>query len=332
MKAIVIWRHGRSDVLSYEEVKDPKPKKNHAIVRVNYCAVNHLDIWVRNGLPGMTLSFPHILGCDICGTLVDGFGSFGKGEKVIVYPTVESDAPRVSFSIIGGFSKYQGGYAELIQVPQRNIVRKPGWLTDAEASSLNVSYLTAWNMLERSRCKKGNTILIWGSNSGIGSAAILLAKAKGLKVIAVASDKMKVDFAKKLGADFVVDRTKSEVANEVINLTDGKGVDAVIDHVGLKTWPISIEVLKIGGRMVACGTTTGGDATVNIRSFYSKEAQIIGAYLGSKSQLVALHRFMKLKRIRPVISDIFDLKDASLAHQKMEQSSQFGKIVLKSPS
>ena len=332
MKATVIWRHGGSDVLSYEEVKDPKPKKNHAIVRVNYCAVNHLDIWVRTGLPSMTLSFPHILGCDICGTLVDGFGSFGKGEKVVVYPAVESDAPRVSFSIIGGFSKYQGGYAELMQVPQRNIVRKPGWLTDAEASSLNVSYLTVWNMLERSRCKKGNTILIWGANSGIGSAAILLAKAKGLKVIAVASDKMKVDFAKKLGADFVVDRTKSEVANEVINLTDGKGVDAVIDHVGLKTWPISIEVLKIGGRMVACGTTTGGDATVNIRSFYSKEAQIIGAYLGSKSQLVALHRFMKLKRIRPVISDIFDLKDASLAHQKMEQSSQFGKIVLKSPS
>ena len=109
-------------------------------------------------------------------------------------------------------------------------------------------------------------------------------------------------------------------------------MDAVIDHVGLKTWPTSIEVLKIGGRMIACGTTTGGYATINIRSFYSKEAQIIGAYLGSKSQLVALHRFMKLKRIRPVISDIFDLKDASLAHQKMEQSSQFGKIVLKIPS
>ena len=329
MKAAVIWKHGGPEVLSYEEIKSPTLEKDHAIVKVSYCAINHLDIWVRNGLPGKSVSFPHILGCDVCGTLVNGFGNFKKGDKVVVYPAVESGVPRVSYSIVGGFSKYQGGYAELIQVPKRNIVKKPNWLTDSEASSLNVSYLTAWNMLERSGCKKGDSILIWGANSGVGSAAILLAKAKGLKTITIASDKMKIDFAKKLGANFVINRTDSDVALSVLKHTDNLGVDAVIDHVGSKTWPVSIEVLKVGGRMIACGTTTGGEASVNIRTFYSKEAQIIGAYLGSKSQLVALHKFMKLKKIKPIIDSIFDLKDVALAHKKMEQSTQLGKIVLK---
>ena len=329
MKAIVIRKHGGPEILSYEEIDEPQPAKGHAIVRVSYCAVNHLDIWVRNGLPCRQVSFPHILGCDISGTLVNGFGNFKKGEKVVVYPAVESGVPRVSFSIIGGFSKYRGGYAELVQVPQKNIVKKPSWLTDVEACALNVSYLTAWNMLERSKCKKEDTVLIWGANSGVGSAAILLAKAKGLRIITVASSESKADFAKKLGAEFVIDRSKSDVMSEVLKYTNQNGVDSVIDHIGAKTWPVSIEVLKVGGRMVACGTTTGGDANINIRSFYSKEANIIGAYLGKKSQLVALHKFMRLKKIKPIIDSVFDLKDTQLAHQKMENSLQFGKIILK---
>ncbi len=329
MKAVVITKHGGPEVLSYEEISDPKLTKGHALVRVSYCAVNHLDIWVRNGLPGKQVSFPHILGCDISGTLVNEFGNFKKGDKVIIYPAVPSGTPRVSFSIIGGFSKYRGGYAELVQVPQKNIVKKPSWLTDAEACALNVSYLIAWNMLEKTKCKKGDMVLVWGANSGVGSAAILLAKAKGLRVITVASSESKVKAAKKIGASFVIDRTKSDVTSEVLKYTKQNGVDAVIDHVGAKTWPASIEVLKVKGRMVSCGTTTGADANVNIRSFYSKEARIIGAYLGTKSQLKSLHKFMKLKKIKPVIDSVFDLKDAKNAHQKMEESSQFGKIILK---
>ncbi len=329
MKAVVIRKHGSPEVLSYEEIGEPQPTKGHAMVRVSHCAVNHLDIWVRNGLPGKQVSFPHILGCDICGTLVQGFGNFKKGEKVVVHPAVESDVPRVSFSIIGGFSKYRGGYAEIIQVPQKNIVKKPDWFTDAEACALNVSYLTAWNMLERSKCKKGDTILIWGANSGVGSAAILLAKAKGFKVITVVSSEGKAGSAKKLGAKFVIDRSKSDVTSQVLKYTNQVGVDAVIDHVGAKTWPVSMEVLKVGGRMIACGTTTGADANINIRSFYSKEANIIGVYLGMKSQLIALHKFMKLKKIKPIIDSIFDLRDAQFAHKKMENGSQFGKIILK---
>jgi NADPH:quinone reductase-like Zn-dependent oxidoreductase len=329
LKAVVIRKHGGPDVLSYENVKNHVPKKDHVIVKVDYCAVNHLDIWVRNGLPGRKVSFPHILGCDICGTLVESFGGFKKNEKVVVYPAVESSVPRVSYSIIGGFGKYQGGYAEFIQVPQENIIRKPSWFSSKEACALNVSYLTAWNMLERSNCKKNDTMLIWGANSGVGSAAILLAKAKGIQVITVASDLKKLNHAKKLGADRVIDRSKSDISSEVLKYTKNEGVDAVIDHVGAKTWSVSLDVLKVGGKMLACGTTTGSDVTINIRAFYSKEAEIIGAYLGSKSQLVSLHKFMKLKKIKPLIDSVFELKDVRLAHKRMEQSNQFGKIILK---
>ena len=329
MKAVVIKKHGGPEVLSYENIQDPKPKKGQVIIKVNYCAVNHLDIWVRNGLSGRKISFPHILGCDVCGTLTHDFGNFKKGEKVVVYPAIKSKTPRVSFTIIGGFGEYKGGYAEFIQVPQENIIKKPVWFSDAEASALNVSYLIAWNMLERSNCKKGNTILIWGANSGVGSAAILLAKAKGINVITVVSDSKKAILAKKLGADFIINRNKSDVITEVLRYTKNDGVDAVIDHVGAKTWPVSIETLKVGGRMLACGTTTGAEARINIRTFYSKEAQIVGAYLGSKSQLVSLYRFMKLKKIRPIIDSVFNLKDVRMAHKKMESSNQFGKIILK---
>ena len=329
MKAIVIRKHGGPEVLSYEQIPDPVPERGDVLVKVNYCAVNHLDIWVRNGIAGKSVSFPHILGCDVSGTLLEGFAGFKKGEKVIIHPAFETNLPRVSFGIIGGFGKYKGGYAELISVPKKNIIKKPDWLSDQEAASINVSYLTAWNILEKSGCKKDNTVLIWGANSGVGSAAILLGRAKGLRIITIASDKNKIKFAKKLGADFVINRRTQDVTSEVLKITNQSGVDAVIDHVGAKTWPVSLEVLKVKGRMIACGTTTGGVAMVNIRAFYSKEAQIIGAYLGSKSQLISLHKFMKLKKIKPIIDEIFELKEAKTAHQKMEKSDQLGKILLR---
>lgn len=329
MKAVVIKKHGGLEVLAYENIPDPKSRRDHVIVRVNYCAVNHLDVWVRNGLPGKKVSFPHILGCDVCGTLTSDYKNFKKGEKVVIYPAIKIKTPRVSFGIIGGFGEYKGGYAEYIQVPQENIIKKPDWFSDEEASTLNVSYLTAWNMLEKSRCKKDDTILVWGANSGVGSAAILLARAKGLNVITIVSDSKKAILAKKLGTDFVINRNKSDVITEVLRHTKNEGADCVLDHVGAKTWPKSIEVLKVGGRMLACGTTTGAEATINIRALYSKEATIIGAHLGSKSQLVSLHRFMKGKKIKPIIDSVFNLKDVKQAHKKMESSNQFGKIVLR---
>ena len=332
MKAVVIRRHGGPEVLSYDNIPRPRPRKRYAIVRIGHCAVNHLDLWVRNGMSGKQVRFPHILGCDISGKLEEGFGKFRKGEKVVVYPAVKPDLPRTSFSIIGGFGRHRGGYAQMVQVPEENIIRQPDWLDDVEACSLNVSYLTAWNMLERSRCKKDDTILVWGASSGVGSAAILLGRAMGLRIIAVTSGKKNAGLAKEIGAHHVIERDKQDVASQTLRLTSPRGVDAVIDHVGAKTWPTSIEVLRVGGRMIACGTTSGGQAAVNIRSLYSKEASIVGAYLGTREQLVSLHRFMKLKKVRPIIDSVLDLKDAGIAHRKMEEGRQFGKIVLRIPS
>jgi len=154
MKAVVIRNHGGPEALSYEEIPEPEPREGHAIVKVRYCAVNRLDTWVRKGIAGKQLDFPHVLGCDIMGTLLKGFGGFKRGEKVVVYPAVEPDSPRVPFSIIGGFSKYDGGYAEMVQVPKKNIIKKPAWLDDVEACALNVSYLTAWNMLQNPAARK----------------------------------------------------------------------------------------------------------------------------------------------------------------------------------
>lgn len=329
MKAVVLRRHGGPNVLSYENIANPKPKKGHVVVKVSCCAVNHLDIWVRTGLRGRKVTFPHILGCDICGTLLRGFANFKKGENVVVYPLVESADPLVPPTTIGGFSRYKGGYAEQVQVQKSKVIKKPSWLSDIEACALNVSYLTAWNMLEKSGCKKGDWILIWGANSGVGSAAILFAKAMGLRIIAVTSDAKKVSKAKRIGADVVINRKKSALVSQVLKHTKNDGVKAVIDHVGAKTWPIDIEVLSYGGRLVVCGQTSGPEAVVNVPSVYGKELQILGTYMGTKSQLIRMHKFMKSKKIRPIIDSVFSLRDASFAHKRMESSSHFGKIVLK---
>ncbi len=329
MKAIVLRKHGNPGVLSFKKTANPKPRKGHVIVKVSCCAVNHLDIWVRKGIPGKKITFPHILGCDICGSLKQGFGNFRKGAKVVVYPVLENPDPLLPSTMIGGFSNYNGGYAELIQVPKSNIVKKPNWFSDIEACALNVSYLTVWNMLEKCQCQKGDWILIWGANGGVGSAAILFAKAMQLKVIAVTSNAKKISKSKKIGADVVIDRNKSNVVTQVLKHTKKQGVNAVIDHVGAKTWPLSIQVLKEGGRLVVCGQTSGPKAIVDIPTVYSKELEILGTYMGTKSQLIKMHKFMRTKKIRPIIDSIFSLHDASFAHKRMESSNHFGKIVLK---
>lgn len=329
LKAVVIRKHGGPEVLSYETVSKPNLKTDEALIKVNYCGVNHLDIWVRNGIKGRKVTFPHILGCDVSGTLLESFGDFKKGDEVVVYPALKSKTPRISYGIIGGFGGYEGGYAEFIAIPKINIVKKPDYFTSQEGAAMNISYLTSWNILQRSGCKKGDTILIWGANSGVGSSSILLAKAIGINVIAVASNKNKIKFAEKIGADYVIDRASEDVTSKVLQITNQEGVKAVIDHVGTKTWPTSLEVLRIRGTMICCGTTSGAEGQVSIRAFYSKEAKIIGAYLGTKSQLVSLHKFMQMKKIKPIIDSAYKLKNAKEAHEKMEKSLQLGKILLR---
>lgn len=336
MKAVAFYEHGPSNVLRYGDFPDPEPAKGEVVIDVRYCGLNHLDIWTRMGVAGKKIRLPHICGCDIVGTTRKGAG-FEEGERVMVYPGVscgkcvhcrQGDENRCSqFAIIGGMSDYNGGYAEAVAVPARNVVRL-GAMDPKTATTLSVSYLTAWNMLLANGAGKGKSLLVYGAASGVGMATIQLARAMGVPtIITTAAGKEKVEFAKKLGASHVIDRTAvSDIAGEVVKLTGG--VDIVIDHVGAATWQTSIASLKIGGRMAVCGMTSGNDAVVPVRMFYSKQVTMTGALMGSKKQLTELIKFVSLKKTRPVIDSVVPLSEAKGAQERMERGLHAGKMLL----
>lgn len=330
MKAVAFSEHGPLDVLQYQDFPDPVAGKNEVIVDVEYCGVNHLDIWTRMGVAGKKIRLPHICGCDIVGTV--------KGQRVMVYPGVSCGRCRhckaghetlcSQFAIIGGMSDWNGGYAEKVAVPARNIIKLPPALKSESAASLAVSYLVAWNMLKTNGAGKGKTILVYGAASGVGMATIQLAKALGARVITTVSGDSKYGFAEKLGAHHVIDRASQNILEEVKKIVPA-GVDLVIDHVGAATWPASIAALRQGGRMAVCGMTSGNNATVPVRMFYSKQITMTGALLGTKKQLQELIRFVVQKKIRPVTDSVFPLQDAKEAQGKMEAGRHAGKILLK---
>ena len=297
MKAVVFFEHGPVDVLQYhEDFPDPVAgKDDEVIIDIKYCGINHLDIWTRQGLgaaAGKKIRLPHICGCDIVGTTPI------RGQRVMIYPGVScgkceyctSRGKRTTtrrrkdnnngnnkngnlcsqFEIIGGFSDYNGGYAERVGVPEKNVIRLPSALKDEIAATLAVSYLTAWNMLQTNGVSRGKKILVYGASSGVGMATIQLAKALGATVITTVSGNSKHDFAKKLGAHYIIDRTRQDIVDEVKKIVSA-GVDIVIDHVGAATWATSIAALRQGGRMAVCGMTSGNEATVPVRTFYTKQ-------------------------------------------------------------
>jgi NADPH:quinone reductase-like Zn-dependent oxidoreductase len=329
MKAVPFFEHGSLDVLQYCEFPDPVPGKDKVVIDIEYCGVNHLDIWTRMGIAGKKIRLPHICGCDIVGTV--------RGQRVMVYPGVSCGRCQHcksghenlcnEFAIIGGMSDWNGGYAEKVAVPARNIVKLPRALKSEAAAALAVSYLVAWNMLKAHCAGRGKTILVYGATSGVGMATIQLAKALGAKVITTASGPAKNSFANKLGAHYVIDRASQNIVEEVKKIAPA-GVDIVIDHVGAATWPTSIAALRQGGRMAVCGMTSGNEATVPVRMFYSKQIVMTGALLGTRAELQELIRFVIRKKIPPVIDTVFALKDAREAQGRMEAGLHSGKILL----
>ncbi|MEM0029876.1 MAG: zinc-binding dehydrogenase [Candidatus Nitrosocaldus sp.] len=354
MKAVVLHRHGGVDALRYQDFPEPLCSKDEVLVKVHACSVNRLDIWVRKGLAGREVRFPHILGCDISGYLVSDVdhpnNKMKKGSKVVVYPMVHCGACRFcrigkenrcvssSASIIGGFSSWHGGYAEYVKVPARNIIPLESDISMEEAASINVAYLTVYSIIKHAtRLTRdingydvGNPsilLLVYGAGSGIGVASVQLAKALGYRVIATVGNHDKVEKAYSLGCDLVIDRSKQDIVREVMRFTE-YGVDLVIDHVGI--WDTSIKCLKKGSGIVAvCGATASDHTSVGVRPFYNRLASMFGAYLGSKRELVEMLEFMQKHRIRPVIDSVFALEDAILAHTRLEMNQHFGKIVLK---
>ncbi len=330
MKAVPFFEHGPVDVLQYCEFPDPVAGKGQVIVDVEYCGVNHLDIWTRIGISGKKIKLPHICGCDIVGTV--------KGQRVMVYPGFSCGKCKYcqsghenlcsEFAIIGGMSDWNGGYAEKVAVPVRNVITIPKTLKSETAVTLAVSYLVAWNMLKANGADKGKTILVYGATSGVGMATIQLGKALGARVITTVSNGKKREFAEKLCPHHIIDRTSQNIADEVKKVIPA-GVDIVIDHVGAATWPTSIAALRQGGRLAVCGMTSGNDAMVPVRMFYTKQIVMTGAQLGTNAQLQELIRFIVRKKIKPVIDSIYSLKDAKQAQSKMEANLHLGKILLK---
>ncbi len=345
MKAIAFFEHGPVDVLQYhEDFPDPVAGEDEVIIDIKYCGINHLDIWTRQGIgaaAGKKIRLPHICGCDIVGT-----APAIKGQRVMIYPGVSCGKCQYctgssnnndnnkrenlcnQFAIIGGFSDYNGGYAEQVAVPEKNVIRLPSALKDEAAATLAVSYLTAWNMLQTNGVSRKKKILVYGASSGVGMATIQLAEALGATVITTVSGNSKQDFAKKLGAHYIIDRTRQDIADEIKKIVP-TGVDIVIDHVGAATWATSIAALRQGGRMAVCGMTSGNEATVPVRMFYTKQIVMVGSLLGTRAQLQELINFVMRKKIQPVIDSVFPLQEAKEAQKKMEAGIHTGKILLK---
>ncbi len=340
MKAIIFEQHGGPEVLKFIEVANPLIKANEVLIEVRACALNHLDLWARNGLPGIKIPLPHILGNDVAGVVreVGELVTWVKpGDEVMVQPgtscghCVECLAGRDNmcdeYEIIG--YRRNGGYAELLNVPGVNVIPKPKNLSWPEAAALPLVTLTAWHMLiTRAQVQPGEDVLIHAAGSGVGSLGIQVAKLRGARVITTASSDEKLAKARELGAAATINYTRDDWPKEVRRLTGGRGVDVVFEHTGATTWPGSIVSLKKGGRLVTCGATSGYDARTDLRQVFYRHLTILGSMMGSKAELLAAMKFIESGQIRAIVDRTLPLAEARKAHELMEDRAQFGKLVL----
>ncbi|MGH9793648.1 MAG: zinc-binding dehydrogenase [Candidatus Acidiferrales bacterium] len=340
MKAIVFKRHGGPEVLEYTDVPPPPIKANEVLVRVRAVALNHLDLWVRRGLPGIEIPLPHIPGSDVAGEIAKTGELVTRvkvGERVLLAPGVSCGQ---CAACVGGADNLcrrytnlgymiDGGCAEFVKAPEVNAIPIPGDLSWEEAAAVPLVFLTAWHMLvARAQLRAGEDVLVLGAGSGVGSAAIQIAKLHGARVIAATSTPGKLAKARELGADDVIDYAQQDIPTEVRRLTAKRGVDVVFEHVGKATWESSVLSLATGGRLVTCGATTGYDVRVDIRYLFSRHLSLLGSYMGSKAELHTVLKFIGQRRLRAVIDRVMPLVDCRHAHEILEKREQFGKIVL----
>src|SRR6266404_3510088 len=329
MKAVIFERHGGPEVLKFTEAADPQIKADEVMIEVRACALNHLDVWVRGGLPGIKIPLPHILGDDVAGVVreVGELVTWVKpGDEVMIQPGVSCghcnqclagrDNMCDEYDMIG--YRRDGGYAELLAVPGVNVIPKPRNLSWREAAALPLVTLTAWHMLvTQARLQPGEDVLVHAAGSGVGSLGI-----------ATASSDEKLTKARELGADETVNYTRDDWPKEVKKLTKGRGVDVVFEHTGAATWPGSIVSLKKGGRLVTCGATSGYDARTDLRQVFYRHLTILGSMMGSKAELLSAMNFIGTGQIRAVVDRTLPLAEAGKAHELMEDRAQFGKLVL----
>jgi 2-desacetyl-2-hydroxyethyl bacteriochlorophyllide A dehydrogenase len=340
MKAVLFREHGGPDKLSYEELPMPQIGPHEVLIRVKACALNHLDIWIRQGNPAYPVPLPHVSGSDVAGT-VEQVGAqvehISVGARAFVSPGISCwncefclagrDNLCRSYSLMG--AKLHGGYAEYVKVPFRNVLPIPENVTFEQAAAFPLVSVTASHMLfALAGLQHGETVLVMGAGSGVGMMAVQLAKLAGARVLTTVGSDDKIPKAVILGADAVINHAKEKVAERVKLLTEGRGVDVVIEHIGPEVWDTCVESLAKGGRLITCGATTGGEVTLNLRYVFSRQLTIKGSYMGTRAELVKAAELIGQKRLIAVIDRTFSLQEARAAQELMASRKFFGKIVL----
>jgi NADPH:quinone reductase-like Zn-dependent oxidoreductase len=339
MKAFAFAQTGDIDVLQMMELPTPAIGPNDVLVRVRACGMNHLDLWVRQGLP-LQIPMPHIGGCEIVGE-VSQIGSevqnISLGQKVLIAPNqgcgrcesclAGNDPACPQFCIPGEHS--QGGFCEYAKAEARHIIPLSDSWSPVEWAATPLTFLTAWSMLHRhGRVQPGDDVLVQGAASGVGSAAIQIAKLAGARVIATAGNAAKVQLARELGADVVVDYNQQNFTEVVKQETKGRGVDIVVEHVGAAIWKDALKCLAHGGRLVTCGATTGPKVEIDLRFFFIREIEIVGACMGTHSELSQVIKLLDRKLLRPVVDRTFPLEQLREAQQYLADRKQLGKVVI----
>jgi len=340
MQAVVIHEHGGIEKLKIEKVADPQPGEDEVLLEVKACALNHLDIWTRRGIPGQKFPLPLIPGSDIAGVVkVTGSAVKGirAGDRVVVQPGLScgrcaaclagTDNLCRSYGIIG--ETRNGGCAQLVVVPSINIIPLREGLSFDEAAAVPLTFLTAWHMLvARAHVRPGDDVLVHAGGSGVGVAAIQIAKLHGARVIATAGSDAKLKRARELGADDVINYRKYDFYEEARKITGKRGVDIIIDSIGADVWHKDLKLLKQGGRVVTCGVTSGFEVATDIRYIFFRNLSILGATMGSKAELLDVMRLVEKKALKPVVDTVFTMEKIAEAHKRMEGRKQFGKIVV----
>jgi NADPH:quinone reductase-like Zn-dependent oxidoreductase len=340
MRCAVVREHGGLEAVLIEERPVPEPAPDQVLIEVRACGMNHLDLWVRRGVPGHKFPLPMILGCDFAGVVTEvgeAVRNTKVGDEVCAAPGFSCNTCEAclsgddnlcrSYGIFG--ETRDGGCAEYAAIPAANIIPKPASLSFEEAASFPLAFLTAWHMLvARCAVQPGETVLVHAAGSGVGSAAVQIAKLWGADVIATASTDGKLERARDLGADHTINYRELDFAREVRGLTGKAGVDIVFEHTGAATWEGSVRSLKRGGRLVTCGATSGFEARFDLRMLFFKNLSFLGSTMGSRGELHTIVQHMAAGRLRPVVDRILPLDQVREAHRVMENREQFGKLVL----
>jgi NADPH:quinone reductase-like Zn-dependent oxidoreductase len=339
MKAVIVREHGGYDKLLIEEAEKPKIRPDEVLVEVKASGINHLDLWIRKGVPGHKFPLPMIVGTDIAGVVVEKgelVNNVEVGARVAVMPGFADPTSEEALSgnihlarDYGIFGETRnGGCAEYLEVPAVNLLPMPDWMSFTDAAACPLVFLTAYTMLRKAGVQPGESILMHAAGSGVTSAGIQIAKLLGATVITTAGSDEKLEKAKALGAEHGINYREQDFVEETKKVVGRAGVDVVFDHVGPDTFAGNLKVLKWGGRMVTCGSTTGGEVPLNLRAVFFKRLSIIGTTMGPKADQLAVWKLLCQRKLKPVVDRVFPVYEVAKAHEYVEGRQAFGKVVL----